>query len=251
VYSTYLGGLQQSIGAGINVDNINKFNDYCLSEESKKFFSSVYKFQWKVVLDWNCSANCVTLSLNMGFVSIRENSAVGAGSVVLDMLLTVRVLKYINGKMWQLEDNAKTHWLYSSGDRKSNENCTAFLSTLNHWQLTFEESSLQAESFLEAFNNTMFLPWDWHTGMNMLQSLYQVFWNEILNPRKMFLGWKKISQDVHGCYFQAVRLIWYVHTAMSTYLWRCYVLSMYDNIAEGMHNMGESDVLYSVVASYR
>ncbi len=75
------------IGAGINIDYINKFEDYCLSEKSKEFFSSVYKFQQKAVLDWNRSANCVTLSFNMGFVGIREDSAMGAGSVVLDMLL--------------------------------------------------------------------------------------------------------------------------------------------------------------------
>jgi hypothetical protein len=90
----------ESIGARINVDNINKFNVYCLSEESKKFFSSVYKFQLKVVLDWNSGADCVTLSRNMGFVSIKEDSAVGAGSVVLDMLLKFGALKYIDSRTW-------------------------------------------------------------------------------------------------------------------------------------------------------
>jgi hypothetical protein len=137
----------ESIGAGINVDNINKFKDYCLSEESKEFFSSVYKFKKKAVLDWNRSADCVTLCLNMRFVGIREDSAAGARSVVLDMLLKFGVLKYIAGKMWQLEDNAKTRRLYSYGDRKSNENCTTFFITLNHRPITFKESSLHAKIF--------------------------------------------------------------------------------------------------------
>jgi hypothetical protein len=148
----------ESIGARINIDNINKFKDYCLSEESKEFFLSIYKFQQKAVLDWNCSADCITLSLNMGFVGIREDSATVAGSVVLDMLLKIGVLKYIDGKTWQLVDNANSCPLYSYRDRKSNEDCTAFLSTLNHRPLTFEESSLQAKIFWRHLITLCFCP---------------------------------------------------------------------------------------------
>jgi hypothetical protein len=83
----------------------------------------------------------------MGFVGICKDSATGAGSVVLDLLLKFSVLKYIEDGTWQLEENAKLSRLYSYGDWKSNENCTAFLSILSHWPLTFEESSLQAEIF--------------------------------------------------------------------------------------------------------
>ncbi len=238
----------ESIGARINVDNINKFNVYCLSEESKKFFSSVYKFQLKVVLDWNSGADCVTLSRNMGFVSIKEDSAVGAGSVVLDMLLKFGALKYIDSRTWWLEDIATTHRLYSYGDRKSNEYCTAFLSTLNHWPLIFEESSLQAEIILSHLIILCFYPETGIQEWTCFNQYTKFFGNEILNPMKMFLGWKRISRDVRGCYFQAARLVRYAHNAMSTYLWRC-VLTMYDNIAERMHNMGELDVLYSVTMS--
>jgi hypothetical protein len=44
------------------------------------------------VLDWNANADDVTMSFNMGFDGIRENSAAGAGSVVLDMLLKFGLL---------------------------------------------------------------------------------------------------------------------------------------------------------------
>jgi hypothetical protein len=69
---------------------------------------------------------------------------------------------------------------------------------------------MQAEVFPESFCNIMFLPGDWHTGMNMLQAIYRVFRVDILNPMKMFIGWKRISQDVRGCYFQAARLTCYI-----------------------------------------
>jgi len=72
-------------------------------------------------------------------------------SVVLDMLLKFGLLQYKEDELWELADDVGTRRLYSFGDRKSNENCTAFLSTLTHRPLTFEESSMQAEIFLESF----------------------------------------------------------------------------------------------------
>ena len=166
-----------------------------------------------------------------------------AVSVVLDMLLKFGLLQYNDGKTWELAADINSRRLYSFGDRKSNENCTAFVSTLSHRPLTFEESSMQAEIFLDSFKNVMFLPGDWHTGMNMLQSIYKVFWTDILSPMKSFLGWKRISKDVRGCYFQAARLVRYLHNVLSTYLLRCFVSSTYDEITERMTNNAHADVL--------
>jgi hypothetical protein len=84
----------------------------------------------------------------------------------------------------------------------------------------------------------------------MLQSIYKVFWTDILSPMKTFLGWKRISRDICGCYFQAARLTRYAHNAMSTYLLWCTVLSMYDNISDRMSTGRESDVLYGVAILY-
>jgi hypothetical protein len=187
----------------------------------------------------------------MGFVGIREDSAAGAGSVVLDMLLKFGLLKYKDGNTWELAKDINSRRLYSFGDRKSNENCTAFVSTLSHRPLTFEESSMQSEIFLDSFKNVMFLPGDWHTGMNMLQSIYKVFWTDIVSPMKSFLGWKRISKDVRGCYFQAARLVRYIHNVLSTYLLRCFVSSTYDEITERMTDNANADVLCNLAMSYR
>ncbi len=105
------------------------------------------------------------MSFNMGFVGIRKDSAVGTRSVILDMLLKFGLLKYNNNKTWELAENVGSRRLYNFGVRKSNKNYTAFLSTLSHRPLTFEESSMQAKVFLELFCNIMFMPGDWHTQM--------------------------------------------------------------------------------------
>ena len=54
------------------------------------------------MLDWNATADDVTMSFNMGFVGIREESAAGAGSVVLDMLLKFGLLKYNDDNTWEV-----------------------------------------------------------------------------------------------------------------------------------------------------
>ena len=136
------------------------------------------------------------------FVGVCKDSATGAGSVVLDLLLKFGVLKYVDDRMWQLVHNAPSRCLYSYKDRKSNKNCTSFVSTLSNWPLPIKEYSLQAEILLEPYDNIMFLLGDWHSEMNMLLSICKVFWTDILSPMKMFLGWRRISKDVHACYFQ-------------------------------------------------
>ena len=92
------------------------------------------------MLGWNPNADEVAMSFNIGFIGIREDSAVGAGSVVLDMLLKFGLLQYNDDNTWELAADINSRRLYSFGDRKSNKNCTAFVSTLSHRPLTFEES---------------------------------------------------------------------------------------------------------------
>jgi hypothetical protein len=154
---------------GVNADHIRKFNKYCYTEDSLQFFNAAYKLQRKAMLDWNANADDVTMSFNMGFIGIQEDSAAGAGSVVLDTLLKFVLLKYNDNNTWEVAADINKRRLYSFGDRKSNENCSTFVSMLSYRPLTFKESSMQAEIFLKSFQNIMFL--HWHTGMNMLQSI--------------------------------------------------------------------------------
>jgi hypothetical protein len=143
---------------------------------------------------------------NMGFVGVREDSANGASSVILDMLLKFGVLSYKDNKTWTLQQLAKLRRLYRFGNRKTIENSSAFVNKLRNCSLLFEESSLQAEIFLEVFDNVMFLPGNWHTRMNMLQSLYKLFWTDLLRPLRDILGCKRIAKDVWSCYYQALQL---------------------------------------------
>ncbi len=71
----------------------------------------------------------------------------------------------------------------------------------------------------------MFIPGDWHTGMNYLQSIYKVFWDVLLKPMRDMLGWSRITKDVRGVYYQASRLVVYCHKQLTRYLFQDFVLS--------------------------
>ncbi len=117
----------------------------------------------------------------------------------------------------------KLHRLYCFGDQKTFKNSSAFINKLSNRSLLFEETSIQAKIFLEAFKKVMFLPGDWHTGMNMLQSIYKLFWTDLLKPLRDLLGWKRISKDIQSCYYQVSRLVKYTNDVVLAYLLRAYV----------------------------
>ena len=110
---------------------------------------------------------------------------------------------------------------------------------------------MQAEIFLESCWSIMFLLGDWHTRMNMLHLVYKVFWTNIIGPMKLFLGWKRITKDVCGCYFQAARLVRYIHNSISTYLLQCFVSGTFDDITHMMESHQNANVLCYVASASR
>jgi hypothetical protein len=200
-----------------------QFQEYVQEPSAIAFFNDVIKFQRSAVRDWNQVCDEVTLSYNMGFVGVREDSSDGAVSVILDMLLKFGVLIYNENETWALHKYAKLCRLYCFGDRKTIENSSAFVDKLSNRSLSFEETSIQAEIFLEAFDKVMFLPGDWHTGMNMLQSIYKLFWTNLLRPLRDLLGGKRTSKDVRLCYYQASRLVKYTNNVVSSYLIQAFI----------------------------
>jgi len=60
-----------------------QFKDYLRDPSAVTFFRDVKDFQRMAVRDWNPNCDEVTLSFNMGFVGVREDSSDGAASVIL------------------------------------------------------------------------------------------------------------------------------------------------------------------------
>ncbi len=162
------------------------------------------------------------------------------------MLLNLWVLSYEDDETWALQQFAKLRWLYCFGDWKTIKNTSAFENKLSNCSILFEESSLQAEIFLEAFDNVIFLPGDWHTGMNMLQSLYKLFLTDLLKPLRDILGWKRIAVDVRACYYQASWFVKYTNNVVSSYLIRAFLLRHYESYEDRMKDDNPGDLLCSI-----
>jgi len=61
-----------------------------------------------------------------------------------------------------------------------------------------EESSILMDKFEEALNTIMTVPGDWHTGLNIAQSIFKCFWKSLLSQIMDMLGWKRINEKVSG-----------------------------------------------------
>ena len=73
------------------------------------------------------------------------------------------------------------------------------------------------DKFEEASNTIMTVPGDWHTGLNIAQSIFKCFWKLLLSPIMDMLGWKRINEKVSGCYYRASRLIKLINEELHRY----------------------------------
>lgn len=80
--------------------------------------------------------------------------------------------------------------------------------------IPYSTSSIQSEVFLEALSVIMQMLGDWHTELNMAQSVYNYCYVGLLDQFQELLDWKRISKDVSKNYYQATRLIPFVHDEM-------------------------------------
>ncbi len=97
----------------------------------------------------------------------------------------------------------------------------------------------------------MFLPGDWHTGMNMLQSIHNLFWSDLLKPFRDLLGWKCIAKDVHACYFQALQLVKYVNDVVILYLVRSFMSRYYETNADNMMDDEPANVFCLIAVDFQ
>ncbi len=127
----------------------------------------------------------------------------------------------------------------------------AFVKKLSSHCLSFEESSIQDELFLEAFDNILFMPGNQHAGMNMLQSLHKIFLTDLLKPLRDILGWNRKAKDVQSCYYQALRLVKYTNNVVSSYLLRAFLSCHYESYKDRMRDDNTGDLLCSIAVEFQ
>ena len=119
---------------------------------------------------------------------------------------------------WDLAGDYKDRCVNLYGDAKTVENMTKFVRDMQDRRINYSSANMQSEIFLEALMVVKQLPGDWHTGMNSLQSIYNLYYVGFLDQFQELLGWKKISNDVRSCYYQAARLVSFVSDELSRFM---------------------------------
>ena len=75
-----------------------------------------------------------------------------------------------------LAEDWKSIRVYLYGDTKTIENMTKFVCDMQDRQISYSASNVQAEIFLQALDCVIELPGDWHTGLNTLTSIYNLYY---------------------------------------------------------------------------
>ena len=220
--------------------------------QSKELFDSCHYFKRDSVRAWNLAAGLATRSLLLGVVGIDESSAEGAMTCVLDLLLKYDVLREAPDGSWMKVTSNPPREMMCYGDRTTNENIAAFITSLQDRPMSLEESSIQAEIFLDVVTDTQFLPGDWHTSLNMFQSIYKVHWDVLLCPLKEMLKWCRISKDIRGCYYQATKLVTLANKSFKSYLMMSFASGHRDKLLELLDSeLEDANVIVEIVKLYQ
>eukprot|EP00956_Cyclotella_meneghiniana_P042471 scaffold248481_cov53-Cyclotella_meneghiniana.AAC.4 len=238
----------------IDSDVIHELRHLCGKTNVKSLQDKCYSFKWDSVTAWNPHVSKVTKSLMLGIVGIDEGSAEGAMTCVLDLLLKYGVLQEEEDGSWSKVETDPPRKMMCFGDRTTNENMAAFIVSLQDRPMSLQDASYQADVFLDAVANTQFFPGDWHTGLNMLQSIFKVFWKpyieEMASVRK--LKWSRVSQDVRGCFFQASAITKLLNVGNQNYLIMAFVTSHRDDIRDiSTANDDEVNVITEIAKKYQ
>ena len=84
-------------------------------------------------------------------------------------------------------------------------------------KISYCAANVQAEMFLQALDCVVELPGDWHTGLNSLTTIYNLYYVGFLDQFQDHLHRKRINKDVRSCYFQAQRLVTFVHDELTRF----------------------------------
>ena len=161
-------------------------------------FLKAKQFVRDVVQKWNLTIDDATKSMYLGLLGIDEAASKECGAILLDLLLRAGVIIQTSTGEWQLATNWEERNVYVAGDAKTIENVAKFVREMQERRLSYSAANIQADVFLKALTRVMPFPGDWHTGLNMLTSIYKLYYDGFLDQfQSMLAGNGKQKMSVH------------------------------------------------------
>ena len=161
-----------------------KFSNMVRRQSVQELLKRARRFRRDAVCDWNPTVNMVTESLLLGGGGTNKKDAEIATAILMELsILHGIVVTEPDGKM-QLLEIFEDKFMITNGDRKTHKCTELFQSLAQDRSLSLEDKSMAADIILDVFDHTLFAPGDWHTGMNMLQGIFNIYWHVLLKHTK-------------------------------------------------------------------
>ncbi len=212
-------------------EKINEFRRTTKTDKARALFRAAKAFPTTIVKCWNEFWGRKTPSLFLGLVGIADERAMETGVLAGDLLVKSGIIIDEGDGNFKLAPDYKTKRHIMVGDAKSVENIKKFMRDVTGRDISVTQSSNMLQVFLDGLAQVMIIPGDWHAGMAMLQAIYTLWW-PLLSVFKDHLGWKRVQQDVRGCYWTANRLLEFVADELMRVL-------LFEFVSEHINNIDE------------
>ena len=215
-----------------NLDStiIETFAELCNSSGLKSLFKSAKEYQRIAVKHWNPYIDDVTLSNYMGCSPLGEESAQKAGAHALNFCEKYGMIARNAAGGYECTVDFECKMAIMIGDVKSADNVEKLARDFANRPLSMRDNSATAECFTKALRRLMIIPGDWHAGLSMLQSIFNIFWEAFLEPLKVKLSWKNIIKDCSQQYFRCSKMVKLVYLELIDLLVKTYVSNKLDGV---------------------
>ena len=166
----------------------------------------------------------------MGIIPVNESKYDASGSITLYLNHKCCTLVKNDNNIWKLADDYLAYSTTIYGDDGTLVRIEKLYRILDEHPMSTSASSQQASAFKKVLDNTTLLPGDWNTGLTVLQSFYNVFWEAYLEPVNVALDWKNITQDCRRSYYSSSCLAMYQYHTVVEMLLHTFVLNKIDNV---------------------
>ena len=202
------------------------------------------------VNDWNPHSKNVNQSLLLGVSGIDEKDAEGATAVAIELCSLFGMIEPSDNGTMQKTDLFNQKFMIINGDRKTHENTEAFATLAQDRLLSVEARSAFADLVLDVLDRALFAPGDWHTGLNMLQCIYNTYWHLFLKHMKDWLKIARLSKDICNCFYEANKLVVFCSREFSRYLLHIFVSRNWDTYRAKLPCHCEADVITQLALDF-
>ena len=199
------------------------FNNIVRTRSVQVLLRLAREFRQTCALDCFPNMKEVAQSLLLGVSGVDEKDAKGSTAVAIELAHMFGMIGLgPSGRMQRTSRLDKKNMIVNV-DRKTNECTEAFASLAQDRALSLEDKSEFAELVLDVFDRTLLATSDWHTGMNMLQAIFKIYWQMIIKHFKVWLKNARSSIDVSKCYYEASNIVLFCNRKFSRYLWHYFI----------------------------